>query len=120
MKSFLVRTALALCIAGTLALSAPMWASAGSPPSKSASASASALRTYDRELAAYRASRNAIQLTFRASVASARATYAAALSVATSASERSTAQQAMVTAIIQAASARSAALTALGGPPVKP
>jgi hypothetical protein len=116
MKSFLVRTALALCIAGTLALSAPMWASAGSPPSKSASA----LRTYDRELAAYRASRNAIQLTFRASVASARATYAAALSVATSASERSTAQQAMVTAIIQAASARSAALTALGGPPVKP
>ena len=118
MKCFLVRTAVALSIAGTLALSAPMLASAGSPPSKSATASA--LRTYDRELAAYRASRNAIQLTFRASVSSARATYAAALSVATSASERSTAQQAMVTAIIQAASARSAALTALGGPPVKP
>jgi hypothetical protein len=118
MRSFLVRTAVVLSIAGTFAFSTPLLASAGSTPSKSVSSSA--LRTYDKELAAYRESRKAIQLTFRASVSSARATYNDALSLATTSAERSTAQQNEVTAIIQAASARSAALTALGSQPVKP
>jgi hypothetical protein len=108
-----------LSIAGVLAVSTPLLASAGSTSSSKA-VSASALRTYNRELAAYRDSRRAIQLTFRAAVSSARAAYTEALSVATTAAQRSTAQQNETTAIIQAASARSAALTALGSQPVKP
>jgi|ERR1700677_1636971 hypothetical protein len=118
MKSFLVRTAVVLSIAGTLAFSTPLLASAGSTPSKAVPSSA--IRTYDKELNAYRESRKAIQLTFRASVSAARAAYYAALAVATTAAERSTAQQTMVQAIIEAASARSAALSALGSQPVKP
>lgn len=116
MKSFVMRATTALSIVGALALSTPLLASAGA----SAAPQSKAMRTYDKEIVAYRESRQAIQLTFRAAVNSARATDAESLSVATSAAERSAAQQAMVTAIIQAASARSAALTALGSQPVKP
>jgi hypothetical protein len=116
MKSFVVRVAVVLSIAATLALSAPIIASAGS----SNTPTSISLRTYNKELAAYRASRQAIQLTFRASVSSAKAAYREALSLAKTAAQRSTAQQEMVTAIIDAASARSAALTALGSAPVKP
>jgi hypothetical protein len=117
MKSFVMRATVALSIVGALALSTPLLASAGSP---STGTQSKAMRTYDKEIVAYRESRQAIQLTFRAAVNSARATYNESLSVATNAAQRSAAQQAMVTAIIQAASARSAALTALGSQPVKP
>jgi hypothetical protein len=119
MKTFVVRAVVALSIVGALAFSTPLWASAGSTSSGTSTPS-KAMRTYDKEIVAYRESRKAIQLTFRAAVNSARATYEESLSVATSAAQRSAAQQAMVTGIIQAASARSAALTALGSQPVKP
>jgi len=119
MKSFAVRATVALAIVGALAFSTPLWASAGSTPSATGTVS-KAMRTYDKELAAYRESRQAIQLTFRSAVNSARSTNQESLSVATSAAERSAAQQAMVGAIIEAASARSAALTALGSQPLKP
>ncbi len=119
MKSLVVRTMVTLGIVAALAFSTPMWASAGSTNSTSGTPS-KAMRTYDKEIVAYRESRQAIQLTFRAAVTSARATYNESLSVAINAAQRSAAQQAMVTAIIQAASARSAALTALGSQPVKP
>jgi hypothetical protein len=108
-----------LSIAGMLAVSTPLLASAGSN-SSSKDATSSALRTYDKELAAYRDSRRDIQLTFRAAVNSARTAYSEALLLATTSAQRSTAQQIETTAIIQAASARSAALIALGNQPVKP
>jgi hypothetical protein len=119
MKTFVVRAAVALSIVGALAFSTPLWASAGSTSSSTGTQS-KAMRTYDKEIVAYRESRQAIQLTFRAAVNSAHASYEESLSVATSSAQRSAAQQAMVTAIIQAAAARSAALTALGSQPVKP
>jgi hypothetical protein len=68
---------------------------------------------------AYLASRQAIQMAFHAAVSSARATYFSALTKTTSSAQRSAARQAMETAIIQAAAARSAALTALGNPPIR-
>ncbi len=116
MRSVVVRAVVALSIMGALGLSTPVWASAGSTPGTQSKA----MRIYDREIVAYRESRQAIQLTFRAAVNSAHSTYQESLSVATSAAQRSAAQQAMETAIIQAASARSSALTALGSQPVKP
>jgi hypothetical protein len=119
MKKFVVRGVVALSVVGSLALSAPLVASAGSTGTVTSTSTIS-LRTYHKELVAYRESRRAIQLTFRASVSMAHATYLAALSVAKTAAQRSAAQQAEVTAIIEAASARSAALTALGSAPVKP
>ncbi|MGB7103084.1 MAG: hypothetical protein WBD82_00630, partial [Acidimicrobiales bacterium] len=111
--------AVALSVVATLALSAPLVASAGSTGSTTSKPTVS-LRTYHKELVAYRESLQTIRLSFRASVSTAHSTYLGALSVATTYAQRSAAQQAEVTAIIEAASARSAALTALGSPPVKP
>jgi hypothetical protein len=119
MRGFIVRAAVVLSIAGMLAVSTPLLASAGSN-SSSKDVTTSALRTYNKELAAYRDSRRAIQLTFRAAVSSAKSAYSEALSLAVTAAQRSTAQQNETTAIILAAQARSAALIALGSQPVKP
>jgi ribosomal protein S20 len=119
MKSFVVRAAVALSIVCVLALSTPLWASAGSTGSGTATQS-KAMRTYEREIVAYRESRQAIQLTFHAAVNSADATYQESLSVANNAARRIAALQAKSAAIFQAAAARSAALSALGSSPVKP
>ncbi|MCU1363379.1 MAG: hypothetical protein JWM55_1207 [Acidimicrobiaceae bacterium] len=104
---------------GVLALSTPVWASAGSAGS-STSTQTKAMRTYEREILAYRESRQAIQLTFHAAVNSADATYHESLSIANNAAQRIAALQAESAAIFKAAAARSAALSALGSPPVKP
>jgi hypothetical protein len=100
-------------------------ASAGGPPlggiptTTSGTASAT-LKAYQKELSAYRASRNAIEATFRASIETARSTYQRSLLTATTSAQRSTAQQIKVTAIIQAAETRSAALISLGNAPTPP
>jgi hypothetical protein len=115
MKKFVVRGVLALSLVGALGVATVGAASAGTPSHASVSK-----KTYQKELASYRASRTAIEATFRASVASARSNYQEALASATTSAERSTAQQAMQTAIISAAGVRSASLITLGAAPVPP
>jgi hypothetical protein len=100
-------------VALALGLSTPAIAFAGSRTGSTSQ------KTFHQEMQAYNASRQAIQMTFQSAVSSARATYFSALTKTTSSAQRSAARQAMETAIIQAAAARSAALTALGNPPDK-
>ena len=66
MKKFVVRGVLALSLVGALGLATVTAATAGTPSHTSISK-----KTYREELASYRASRSAIEATFRASVASA-------------------------------------------------
>jgi len=115
MKKFVVRGVLALSLVGALGLATVGAASAGT-----ASHTSISKKTYREELASYRASRAAIEATFRASVASARANYQEALTSATTFAERSTAQQVMQTAIIDAAGVRQASLVTLGSAPAPP
>jgi len=115
MKKLSGRSIVAVALVAGLFVATPLAASAAPQRSKTSSS-----RTYHQEVVAYRESRYAIQLAFQSAINSARATYLEAISVATTAAERSAAQQALTTAIIQAASARSAALTNLGAPPVRP
>jgi hypothetical protein len=115
MNKVLGRSFAAVALATGLLFATPLAASAGSEGSKTSSP-----RTYHQQVVAYRESRYAIQLAFQSAVNIARATYVSALSLATTSAERSAAQQALTTAIIQAASKRSAALTSLGAPPVRP
>jgi hypothetical protein len=113
MKKFSGRSIVAVAMVAGLFVATPLAASAGTAHKTSSA------RTYHQEVVAYRESRYAIQLAFQSAVTTARANYLQALSVATTSAERSAAEQALTTAIIQAASQRSAALTALGAPPVR-
>jgi hypothetical protein len=115
MKKFVVRGVLALSLVGALGVATVGAASAGTPSHTSISK-----KTYRAELASYRASRAAIEATFRAAVASARSNYQEALANATSSAERGSAQQSMQQAIINAAGVRSASLVTLGAAPVPP
>jgi hypothetical protein len=115
MKKFVVRGVLALSLVGALGVATVGAASAGTSSHTSISK-----KTYREELASYRASRAAIEATFRASVASARSNYQEALASATTSAERSTAQQVMQTAIVDAAGVRSASLITLGTAPTPP
>jgi Skp family chaperone for outer membrane proteins len=119
MKKFVVRSALALSMVGALGLATAGVASAGKATTHSSRATVSR-HTYREEMASYRASRQAIEATFRAAVASARSNYLQAIESATTSAERSAAQQAMQAAIIQAAGVRSASLVTLGAPPTPP
>jgi hypothetical protein len=96
----------------------------GNPPlgglTTTTGAVTSTLKTYQKQLTAYRATRSAIEATFRASVQTARSNYQKALLTATTAAQRSAAEQSKMTAIINAASARSSALVALGNAPAPP
>lgn len=113
MGRFTLRSLIALGVVVALGLSTPVIAFAGSGTGSTSQ------KAFHQELDAYLASRHAIQLTFQAAVSSARTTFLSALSDTTSSAQRSAARQAMETAIIQAAAARSVALTALGNRPVK-
>jgi hypothetical protein len=113
MKRITSRSLIALGVVVALGLSTPGLAFAGSGPGSASQ------KAFNQELAAFLSSRQAIQSTFQSSVSTARATYFSALSQSASSAQRSAARQAMETAIIQAAAARSAALTALGNRPVK-
>ncbi|MGB8178592.1 MAG: hypothetical protein WCF63_00305 [Acidimicrobiales bacterium] len=115
MKKFVVRGVLALSLVGVLGVATVGAAGAGTSSHTSISK-----KTYREELASYRASREAIEATFRAAVASARSNYQEALANATTAAERGTAQQVMQTAIIDAAQVRSASLITLGAAPTPP
>jgi hypothetical protein len=114
MKKLSGRSIVAVAMVAGLSLTTPLLASAGTEHSK-----ASSSRTYHQEVVAYRESRHAIELAFQSAVNTARANLDEALSIATTSAQRSAAQQAYTTAIIQAASQRSAALTNLGAPPVR-
>ena len=83
-------------------------------------AASMALKTYQKQLTAYRASRSAIEATFRASIQTARSNYQKSLLSATTSAQRSAAEQSKVTAIIEAAAIRSSALVALGNAPTPP
>jgi hypothetical protein len=125
MKQFVVRSVVTLGIVASLGLGMSAVASAGGgPPSggvtTTTGATSSTLKSYQKQLTAYRASRNAIEATFRASVQTARSTYEKSLVTATTSAQRSAAQQFKVTAIIDAAAARSSALIALGNAPASP
>ena len=113
MRRFTSRSLVALGVVLALGLSTPAIASAGSGPGSTSQ------KTFHQERQAYNASRQAIQMTFQSAVSSARATYFSAITKTTSSAQRSGARQAMETPIIQAAAARSVALTALGNPPVR-
>lgn len=115
MKKFVVRGMLALSLMGALGVATVGAASAGT-----SSHATITKKTYREELASYRASRAAIEATFRAAVASARSSYLEALASATTFAERSSAQQYMQTMIIDAAGVRSASLITLGSPPRRP
>jgi hypothetical protein len=115
----------ALGLVGSLGLGMSAVASAGGNPplggvTTTTGTVASALKTYQKQLTAYRATRSAIEATFRASVQTARSNYQKSLLTATTAAQRSAAEQSKMTAIINAASARSSALVALGNAPTPP
>ena len=112
MRKFVVRGVLALSLVSALGLATVGVSSAGAASHTSVSK-----KTYREELASYRASRNAIEATFRAAVASARSNYLQAIANATTSAERSAAQQAMAAAIIDAAGVRQASLVTLGPAP---
>ena len=114
MRKFTSRGLIALGIVATVGLSTPVLASAGTQQNGSAPS-----RTFHQDESAYRASRRAIQNTFRSAVNQAHATYEYVLAHATSSAQRSAARQTYVAAIIQAAATRSAALIALGTAPEK-
>jgi hypothetical protein len=132
MKKFTTRSLLAFGIVATLGLSTPIAASAGvvnrtsdssqrtygDIPHKSPGTGAN--KTYRQELAAYNASRLAIENAFHLAVSNARVAFSSALATATTSAQRSAARQVMLAAVIQAAATRSSALAALGSPPVKP
>jgi hypothetical protein len=124
MKQFVVRGAVALGLVTSLGLGLSAVASAGSSPhgtvTTTTGAVSSAMKTYQRQLSAYHASREAIEDIFRASIQTARSTYQKSMLTATTSAERSAAQQSKVTAIIQAAETRSSALVALGNAPTPP
>ncbi|HVA69911.1 MAG TPA: hypothetical protein VNF08_01135 [Acidimicrobiales bacterium] len=113
MRRFTVRSLVALGVTLALGLSAPAIAFAGSRTGSTSQ------KAFHQEKDAYLASRQAIQRAFQSAVGSARAIYRNALNKTTSSAQRSAARQALETAIIQAAAARSAALTALGNPPIR-
>jgi hypothetical protein len=125
MKQFVVRGMVALGLVGSLGLGVSAVASAGGNPplggiTTTTGTVASTLKTYQKQLTAYRATRSAIEATFRASVQTARSNYQKSLLTATTAAQRSAAEQSKMTAIINAASARSSALVALGNAPTPP
>lgn len=115
MRKLTSRGLIALGFVATVGLSTPVLASAGTQQNGSAPS-----RTFHQDESAYRASRRAIQITFRSAVNQAHATYEYVLAQATTSAQRSAARQTYVAAIIQAAATRSAALIALGTAPKKP
>jgi Zn-dependent alcohol dehydrogenase len=116
MKKFVVRGAVVLSLVGALGFAAVGPAGAGSASHRTPVT----LKTYRLELASYRAARAAIESTFRKAVAAAQSNYQESLDNAINAAQRSTAQQVMQAAIIEAASVRSASLVTLGAPPTPP
>ncbi len=125
MKQYVVRGMATLGLAACLGLGTSAVASAGGTPppggiTTTTGAVATTLKAYQKQLNAYRASRNAIEATFRASVQTARSDYQKAILTATTAAQRSAAEQTKVTAIINAAAVRSAALVSLGNAPTPP
>jgi hypothetical protein len=123
MKNFTARSLLVLGIVATLGLTTPILASAGSNAgvgsTSNKNSGSNANKTYREQVAAYNASRQAIENGFHLAVSTARVTLYTALATANSSAQRSADRQAMQAAIIQAAAARSAALTTLGSRPVK-
>ncbi|HEV3187928.1 MAG TPA: hypothetical protein VGZ04_07755 [Acidimicrobiales bacterium] len=112
MRKLASRGIIALGIVATLGLSAPVLASAGSPGQGSSTSKGS-----HESDAVYLATLHTIQVDFRTTVAQAKLTYQSSLAIATTSAQRSAARQVYEAAIIQAATTRSAALTALGPEP---
>lgn len=123
MKRFTARSLLVLGIVATLGLTTPVVASAGSGSragsNSNKNAGSNSNKTYREQVAAYNASRQAIEDDFHLAVSTAQVTLYTALATAKSSAQRSAERQAMQAAIIQAAATRSSALTALGSRPVK-
>lgn len=124
MKKFTARSLLVLSIVATLGLTTPVLASAGSrggagSNSHKAGLSTKSNKTYRQQIAAYNASRRAIEENFHLAISTARMTLLTALASAKNSAQRSAERQAMQAAIIHAAAARSSALTTLGSRPVK-
>ncbi|HVB52482.1 MAG TPA: hypothetical protein VND89_12185 [Acidimicrobiales bacterium] len=125
MKKFTARSLLVLSIVATLGLTTPVLASAGSRggagtnSNKNAGLSTKSNKTYRQQVAAYNASRRAIEEDFHLAISAARVTLYTALATAKSSAQRSAERQAMQAAIIHAAAMRSSALTSLGRRPVK-
>jgi hypothetical protein len=114
MRKLTSRGIIALGIVATLGLSAPVLASAGSTGQTS-----STTKGGHESDAVYLAARHTIQVVFRTTVNQAKLTYQSSLEIATTSAQRSAARQVYEAAIIQAATTRSAALTALGPEPGK-
>jgi hypothetical protein len=117
MKQFVVRGLVTLGLVASLGLGVSGVASAGNGPGTTP---APTMRVYRQEMAAYKASRAAIEATFRSNVDIANAIYERSLSSATTSAQRSVAEQTRVQAIIQAASTRTSALVTLGNAPTPP
>ena len=114
-----------VAIAAALGLSAPVAAFADStttlPTSTVVTATVpSPMKTWRAAEASYLDKRDAIQQTYLAAVATARATYYTSLSTATTSVEDATARTILNQAIATAIDARSAAYVALGNPPPAP
>ncbi len=86
----------------------------------SATASVSAWKAFHGQWKAYVDGLKSINASFRAAEASARATYYAALSVATTPAERQAAHAALLVSIEAALNARVTAITGAGDPPAPP
>ncbi|HUY17330.1 MAG TPA: hypothetical protein VMV11_07190 [Acidimicrobiales bacterium] len=113
MRKLASRGFIALGMVITLGLCTPVLASAGSSGNQGSSTS----KGLHTGVAAYLATRHTIQVDFRSAIDQARTTYESTLATSTSSAQRSAARQVYEAAIIEAATARSAALTALGPEP---
>ena len=117
MKSIALRSVACAALVAALALGAPAAAFAGS---NTPTTTFQTLRAYQVAEHAYQAQLRAINVAFVQAVAVAKSNFEAALSVATSSSDRITARASMRFAIADATNTRANALTALGKAPVKP
>jgi phosphotransferase system HPr-like phosphotransfer protein len=121
MKGFVGRTVAAMSIMAMIAVGTPLVSSADSTASTTTTTLAiTTLKQYRTAEKLYLAKLKVINATFVDAVDSAKANYAATLSVATNSAQRISARSTMRLAIANATIARAGALIELGKAPEKP
>ncbi len=122
MKGSAVRTVASLAMVATLAIGAPL-VSGATTVSQTTTTTTTPITTMKQYRVAerlYLAKLKVINATFVAAVNTAKANYAATVSVATNSADRISARATLRLAIADATIARAGALIELGKPPVKP
>jgi hypothetical protein len=121
MKRFVTRSVATMAMLATLSFGAPVIAMAGTTTSTTTTTIViTTMKQYRAAEKVYLAELKVINQTFVLAVSTAKANYAASLSVATSSAARISARSAYHSAIATATIVRSNALSLLGKPPMKP